>query len=91
MAWRGKQLNDYPEYQRRLASGQVNPPQPTAALEGLALFNARGSTLVFLISIALVIVIVIGLFPHLRPVYETVTNGVADTDQVSIQTRDAPS
>lgn len=82
VAWRGKQLSEDPEYVRRLASGEVNPPQPTKALGGRDLFNARGSTLVFLVSIALVIVI--GLFPHLRPVYETVTNGVADTDQVSM-------
>jgi anaerobic C4-dicarboxylate transporter DcuA len=82
VAWRGKQLNDDPEYQRRLATGQVNPPQPTPTLAGRKLFNARGSTLVFLLSIAMVIVI--GLFPHLRPVYASVTNGVADTDQVSM-------
>lgn len=82
VAWRGKQLSDDPEYKRRLASGQVNPSQPTRTLKGRELFNARGSTLIFLLSIALVIVI--GLFPHLRPAYTTLTDGLADTDQVSM-------
>jgi anaerobic C4-dicarboxylate transporter DcuA len=82
VAWRGKQLSDDPEYQRRLATGQVKPPQPAPVLQGGELFNARGSTILFLLAI--VLVVVIGIFPQLRPVYQTVTDGVADSDQVNM-------
>jgi anaerobic C4-dicarboxylate transporter len=82
VAWRGKQLSDDPEYQQRLASGQVKPPQPAPVLRGRELFNARGSTILFLIAI--VLVVVIGIFPQLRPVYQTVSDGIGDSDQVSM-------
>jgi anaerobic C4-dicarboxylate transporter-like protein len=82
VAWRGKQLNDDPEYQRRLATGQVNPPQPAPILAGRELFNAQGSTILFILAIA--VVVVIGMFPKLRPVYQTVANGLVDSDQVSM-------
>jgi len=82
VAWRGKQLSEDPEYQRRLATGQLKPPQAAPVLQGRELFNARGSTILFLFAI--VAVVVIGIFPQLRPVYQTVTDGLADSDQVSM-------
>jgi len=82
VAWRGKNLSEDPEYQHRLATGVLKPPQPAPAIQGRELFNARGSTILFLLGI--VVIVLIGLFPRLRPVYETVQNGIADTDQVSM-------
>jgi len=83
VAWRGKNLQDDPEYQKRLASGAVKPPEAPAVISGKQLFNARGSTLLFLVGI--VVVILIGVFPKLRPMYQIVGDGgVIDTDQVSM-------
>jgi len=82
VAWRGKNLSDDAEYQQRLSSGTVKPPEMFPALHGKELFNARGSTLVFLLGIALVVII--GVFPQLRPMYQVTDAGVTETDQVSM-------
>ncbi len=82
VAWRGKSLRNDPEYQARLASAAVQAPQALPVLVGKELFNARGSTLLFLAGI--VAVVLIGMFPQLRPTYEVITNGVAETDQVDM-------
>jgi len=82
VAWRGKELNDDPEYQQRLATGQTPPPQATQALQEAAIGRARGSTMLFLAGIA--IVVLIGMFPEIRPVYQTVVNGQVDSDQVGM-------
>jgi anaerobic C4-dicarboxylate transporter DcuA len=82
VAWRGKKLNQDPEYQKRLASGMLKPPVPSPVVRGRELLNARGSTLLFLLGISLVVLI--GIFPRLRPVYETVEAGAVQTDQVSM-------
>jgi len=60
----------------------LKPPQPLPALKGSGLFNARGSTILFLVGI--VLIVIIGMFPNLRPVYQTIENGVVDSDQVSM-------
>ncbi len=78
VAWRGKNLDVDPEYQKRLATGEVKAPQPQAPIENLK--RARGSMLLFLLGI--VAVVLIGIFPNLRPAYEVGTNG--DTDQVNM-------
>jgi len=82
VAWRGKPLSDDPEYQSRLATLSVKPQTETQLREGKELFNARGSTLLFLSGI--IIVVVIGIFPSLRPSYEVVTDGGIETDQVTM-------
>jgi anaerobic C4-dicarboxylate transporter DcuA len=82
VAWRGKKLSDDPEYQKRLASGVLKLPEPSPEVHGKELFNARGSTLLFLVGISLVVLI--GMFPRLRPVYETIEGGAVQTDQVSM-------
>jgi anaerobic C4-dicarboxylate transporter DcuA len=82
VAWRGRNLNEDAEYQRRLASGTLKPPEPSPAVHGKELFNARGSTLLFLLGIAAVVLI--GIFPRLRPVYEVLEGGTIQTDQVSM-------
>ena len=82
VAWGGKRLSEDPEYQARLASGAVKPPEPLPILEGGALRRAAGSTLLFLAGI--VAVVLIGMFPSLRPTYEMVEKGVAGSDQVTM-------
>ncbi|HMK29626.1 MAG TPA: anaerobic C4-dicarboxylate transporter [Terriglobales bacterium] len=82
VSWRGKKLSDDPEYQERLASGALKPVESTPVPQGKALRNARGSMLLFLAGI--IMVVLIGVFPRLRPVYETIEGGATQTDQVSM-------
>jgi len=82
VAWRGKDLKDDPEYQNRLASGQATTSQEATQLLPAQISSARGSTVLFLVGIA--IVVLIGMFPQIRPVYQTVINGEVDTDQVGM-------
>ncbi|HKP82509.1 MAG TPA: anaerobic C4-dicarboxylate transporter [Pyrinomonadaceae bacterium] len=83
VAWRGKSLDADEEYQQRLATGEVKTVAAPAAIEGKNLFNARGSMLLFMLGIALVVLI--GIFPNLRPAYEVAgVNGAIDIDQVSM-------
>src|SRR6185436_16202435 len=82
VAWRGRNLSDDPEYQRRLASGDLKPPEVLPQPQGQSLRNARGSMILFLLGI--VAVVLIGIFPALRPTYSVVVDGGVDTDQVSM-------
>jgi anaerobic C4-dicarboxylate transporter-like protein len=82
VAWRGPDLNEDPEYQKRLATGITKPPAELPRLKGRTLFNARGSTLLFLAGITAVIAI--GMFPDLRPTYEIESLGAMATDQVDM-------
>lgn len=82
VAWRGVELADDPEYQQRLAAGKVAAPaaRPPAAAGESRL--AAVSCAVFAFAIAAVVVI--GIFPGLRPVYEQVGEGVTETGQVEM-------
>lgn len=80
VAWKGLALADDPAYQDRLASGKVQPPRVSRELTAAELVRARGSTLLFLAGIAFVVVL--GLFPGLRPSYSIVAEGKASTGQV---------
>lgn len=83
VAWRGKKLEDDPEYQKRVASGDVKPPEALPEFKDASLRRARGSMLLFLAGI--VAVVLIGVFPKLRPMYEVVnSDGLTDSDQVSM-------
>lgn len=82
VAWRGKKLSEDPEYQRRLASGEVKPPEALPEIHGEKLAQARGSATLFLVGI--VVVVLIGIFPNLRPAYEVVRTDGIYTDQVSM-------
>src|SRR5215470_12176428 len=82
VAWRGQKLSEDPEYQRRLANGEVKPAEAPAVAAGKSLRNARGSMILFLVGIAAVVLI--GIFPGLRPTYQIVGDGGIDSDQVSM-------
>jgi anaerobic C4-dicarboxylate transporter DcuA len=82
VAFRGRELAQDPEYQRRLAEGKVTPPAEKPAMAGPERARAIGSCAVFLVAI--VAVVLIGLFPALRPIYEKVAEGVTETGQVEM-------
>lgn len=82
VAWRGRRLSEDPEYQRRVATGELQTAQESKPQTGKALRNARGSMILFLLGIAAVVLI--GIFPWLRPTYQVVTDGGVDTDQVEM-------
>jgi len=82
VAWKGRALAEDPVYQERLASGQVKPAEALPELEGTALRAARGATLLFLAGIAFVVLI--GLFPQLRPTYRLLVAGQLQYDQVDM-------
>src|SRR5262245_35102245 len=65
VAFRGKELSDDPEYQKRLAEGRVSAPAQRPDLSGSDRKKAVGSCLVF--AVAILSVVLIGLFPALRP------------------------
>lgn len=82
VAWRGKKLSEDPEYQRRLASGELKPEAVPAPPTATSLRNARGSMVLFIVGI--LAVVLIGVFPSLRPMYQVVGDGGIDSDQVSM-------
>jgi anaerobic C4-dicarboxylate transporter DcuA len=82
VAFRGKELADDPEYQRRLAEGKVAAPAERPAVTGGERRSAVVSCAIF--GAAIVAVVLIGIFPGLRPVYEQVGESVTDTGQVEM-------
>lgn len=82
IAWRGKSLSDDPEYRSRLARNAVKSAESSPEPPEREIFNARGSTLVFLTGI--IVVVLLGVFPDLRRDYEVVGGGAMETDQVSM-------
>jgi anaerobic C4-dicarboxylate transporter DcuA len=82
VVFRGRELPEDPEYQKRLAEGRVTPPAERAELAGAERTRAVGSCIVFLAAIFAVVLI--GLFPALRPIYEKVAEGVTETGQVEM-------
>src|SRR3974390_1421958 len=70
--WKGPELKDDPIYQDRLAKGQIEPPAKIEGLKGADLFRARGSVVAFML--AAILVVVLGLFPQLRPTYTVLSS-----------------
>ena len=82
IAWRGKRLEEDPEYKQRLADGTVEPPTQKPPLEGVARTRAVGSCAVFLIAVGAVVAL--GLFPNLRPLFSTIVDGTAIEGRVEM-------
>jgi len=80
--WKGPELNDDPVYQERVAKGLIAPPASTAELEGGSLTRARGSVIVFML--AAVLVVVLGLFPSLRPSYTVLSGSQESIEQLQM-------
>ncbi|MVU81739.1 anaerobic C4-dicarboxylate transporter [Nocardia sp. ET3-3] len=62
---RGKDLADDPEYQRRLAAGEIQPVNANPADRPVLPRGAKLSALIFLIGV--IAVVISGAFPDLRP------------------------
>ena len=66
VAWRGVTLSEDPVYLERVRTGTFDPATAPVQLEGTKLRNARGSLLLFMTAI--VVVVVLGIFPGIRNV-----------------------
>jgi anaerobic C4-dicarboxylate transporter DcuA len=80
--WMGKELDQDPEYLKRLEEGKVKSVEQSAGLEGSARSQAIGSCIIFVVAI--LTVVAIGIFPGLRPVYQKVVEDVTETGQVEM-------
>jgi anaerobic C4-dicarboxylate transporter DcuA len=80
--WKGPELKDDPIYQDRLAKGLIDPPASATRLTGGDLTRARGSVIVFLL--AAILVVVLGLFPSVRPTYTVSAGGQESVEQVEM-------
>jgi anaerobic C4-dicarboxylate transporter DcuA len=80
--WKGKELNEDPTYRERLAKGLVEDSTSASTLDTKALGRARGSVIVFIL--AAVLVVILGLFPSLRPTYPITTNGQETVEQLQL-------
>jgi len=82
VAWKGQELADDPEYQRRLAEGEISVDAKQTRLEGEARRRGMGACGVFLGAVG--VVVILGLFPALRPDYELLIDGALVTTQVDM-------
>jgi anaerobic C4-dicarboxylate transporter DcuA len=82
VAFRGAELGDDREYQRRLAAGEIAEPAPARVLAPDERRRAIASCLVFLVAI--VVVVLLGVFPDLRPTYAVTRDGVVAEDHIGM-------
>jgi anaerobic C4-dicarboxylate transporter DcuA len=80
--WKGKELDQDPEYLKRVSEGKVKSIEESVPLEGEARSRAIGSCIVFVLAI--ISVVAIGIFPDLRPVYQKVAENITETGQVEM-------
>ncbi len=71
----GKDLDKDPEYQARLAAGEIEPPQPEEEDEAVLPAKAKLSAVLFMAGVA--VIILLGLFDGLRPAFPD-ADGVAE-------------
>jgi len=81
---KGKELAEDPDYQERLEKGLLKDGAKAElkVLEGVELKRAKGSTIMFFTAI--VIVVIVGMFPSLRPTYEVMVKGAVQSGQISM-------
>ncbi len=80
--WKGPELKDDPVYKDRLAKGLIEAPTSRTMLEGTDLIRARGSVVIFLL--AALLVVLLGLFPSMRPSYSVPDGGQEIVEQVEM-------
>jgi len=80
--WKGAELKDDPIYKDRLARGLIEAPASRETLPAMNLKRARGSVVVFLLAV--VLVVALGLFPSLRPTYSVGSGGPETLEQVEV-------
>lgn len=79
---KGKELADDPIYQQRLKEGKIVALESTKELDKKTLRNAKGST--FMFFFAIIMVVVLGIFPELRPTYEWMVDGELTEGQIGM-------
>jgi anaerobic C4-dicarboxylate transporter DcuA len=82
VAFRGVELADDPEYARRLESGELTELKERPELSEADRSRAIRACLVFLLAV--VFVVLLGIFPGMRPVYEQLNEGITETGQVEM-------
>ncbi len=80
--WKGPELKDDPIYKDRLARGLIEAPASRATSNSASPMRARGSVIVFLLAVMLVVGL--GLFPSLRPTYSLSTGEHEAVEQVEV-------
>ncbi len=80
--WKGKELADDPEYQRRVAEGVIKQQVEKAPMDDAARKRGMGACCVFLGAV--MVVVLLGLFPVLRPSYEVMVDGTLVSAQVDM-------
>jgi len=79
---KGKELADDPIYQQRLKDGKIIALEATKTPDKKTLKNAKGST--FMFFFAIIMIVIIGMFPELRPAYEWMVDGKLTEDQIGM-------
>lgn len=79
---KGKELADDPIYQQRLEDGKIIALEATKTPDKKTLKNAKGSTLMFFFAI--IMIVIIGMFPELKPTYEWLVDGELKEDQIGM-------
>jgi anaerobic C4-dicarboxylate transporter DcuA len=82
VAFRGTELADDPEYKRRLAEGKVQDAAERPPLDDRQRRAAVVACAIFVAAIAAVVLI--GIFPEIRPIYEQAKEGITETGQVEM-------
>jgi anaerobic C4-dicarboxylate transporter DcuA len=82
VAFRGTELADDPEYKRRLAEGKVQDAAERPPLDDRQRRAAVVACAIFVAAIAAVVLI--GIFPEIRPIYEQTKEGITETGQVEM-------
>ena len=80
--WKGPELKDDPVYQERLANRLIEAGGSRSPLTASELVRARGSVAVFLT--ASLLVVVLGLFPSLRPTHSVFSGDGEGMEQVEL-------
>lgn len=79
---KGKELADDPIYQQRLKEGKIVALESVKTPDKKTLRNAKGSTYMFFFAI--IMVVIIGMFPELRPTYEWMVDGELTEGQIGM-------
>ncbi|WKK64649.1 anaerobic C4-dicarboxylate transporter family protein [Lutimonas zeaxanthinifaciens] len=79
---KGKELSEDPVYLQRLKEGRIRELASSKSLERKSVKRAKGS-IAFFFS-AILMVIVFGMFPELRPISEVIKDGTVIEDQVAM-------
>ncbi len=79
---KGKELADDPIYQQRIKDGKIKDLATVEAPSKTALKRAKGSTIMFFLAI--IMIVIIGMFPEIRPTYQWTVDGQLTEDKIGM-------